>query len=267
MLSKTILVLLAFAWSSAQAGSIGFSINFTANDIAIRNTGTEAAYQLSAWTLDRSAQWQAVQILSGNAAYLAPGKSLSSRRLSPAPDGAIGRADPLLLVLYDQAGGRFAHLAWRQTPALAQHPLPAQRDARQLIISQPDARADKIAATYGIVLPYEGVKGLALPLAAPQPPPNSKRHVWATGAPLVFDSGAGQAGAWLVHETATGELRMQIVPDGIVRGQEQTPRWLVWVRKYMMVWATLLAGLGGLVTLGGLLWSAKVNRHGQPASH
>lgn len=113
-----LILMCSFEFSNkAQAGTIGFSISFTGDEITITNTGSEAAYALSEWTLDQQAHWQKAHILQGNPAYVAPGKKLIARRQSQAASTGLGKADPLLLVLHDQAGSRITQLAWRQTPA------------------------------------------------------------------------------------------------------------------------------------------------------
>ncbi|MDD5031140.1 MAG: 6-pyruvoyl-tetrahydropterin synthase-related protein, partial [Rhodoferax sp.] len=241
----------------AGAGNIGFSIRFTGDEIAITNTGNEPAYQVSEWTLDAAASWQRVQVLDGNAAYLAPGQSLTGRRFSPAAPAGLGRADPLLVLLHDQAGGRIAQLAWRQAPLAQQTPLPTQRQGEQLSVAADTALAQKIIASYGLVVPYEGISQLGKPLLAVAPPPNPLRHVWRVDAPLRLATGAAQGGAWLVHENAAGELHLQIVPDGVVRGQEQMPSWLVWLRKYGLQAAAWLGALGALLVIGRWVWAAR----------
>jgi hypothetical protein len=241
----------------ALAGSIGFSISFTADEIAITNTGTEPAYRVSEWTLDAASQWQRVQVESGNAAYLPPGQSLKGRRLTSAAPSGLGRADPLLVLLHDQAGSRIAQLAWRQTPTTHPQPLPTQRQGVQLSVPADTAREQKIIASYALVVPYEGIGQLGQPLLSTAAPANPLRHVWATDAPMLLTTGAAQGGAWLVHENASSALSVQIVPDGVVRGQEQVPVWLVWGRQYLLQVAAWLAGLGALMLAGGWAWAAR----------
>lgn len=252
LLRATALAGLLFVMPTALAGSIGFLINFTADEMALTNTGTEAGYEFSLWTLDESAKWQKAEILSGNAAYLAPAKSLKGRRHSAPAATGLGRADPLLVVFYDQAGSRIAQLAWRQAPARAPYAQATWREARQLHIAR--GSASEIAATHGIVVPYEGIDQLAhrfSPLAAP---PDPLRHVWTEGSSrMTLDTGAGQGGVWLVHETAGGALQVQIVADGLVRGQEQVPAWLGWARRYLMTFAQGLAVLGAALLVAGLV--------------
>lgn len=254
------LLIESFVWlllspSIALAGSIGFSVNFKANEISITNTGTEAAYQLSIWALNQSAKWQKVQILTGNADYLAPGKFLQVHRQSTAATTGLGRGDPLLVLLHDNAGSRITQLAWRQSPAPTPYALPTLRHARQLIITAGNANASKIVATYGITVPYEGIARLAHRFSAAEPPPDPLRHLWASGPSMALDTGAGQGGAWLVHETAAGDLQVQIVADGRVRGQEQVPTWLNWARRNLMTVAQALAALGAVLLGLGFVWA------------
>jgi hypothetical protein len=236
----------------ADAGSIGFSIGFNEDDIRITNTGSDAAYQVSGWTLDAASQWRQVQVQQGNLAYLPPGKSLKSRRVARAASSGMGRADPLLLVFYDQAGSRLAQLAWRQTPAAQPSLMSATRHDEQLVIDPGADNLQKIVVSYGVALPYEGIQQLARPLTLTgAPPPNPLRHVWSAATPMTMNTGAGQGGAWLVHENALGALSLQVIPDGVPRGQEQVPIWLTWVRRYLMQTAGVLAGLGLVLIVVG----------------
>ncbi|OIQ69412.1 hypothetical protein GALL_489870 [mine drainage metagenome] len=112
--------------------------------------------------------------------------------------------------------------------------------------------------SYAITVPYEGIAALAHPLpATPPPPPNPLRHAWADGPSMTLDTGAAQAGAWLVHESASGDLQVQIVPDGVVRGAEQVPPWLPWVRLHLLTLAQALAAVGALVLVVGFFWPAR----------
>jgi hypothetical protein len=237
-----------------QAGSIGFSVSFLGEEISISNTGSDAAYHLSEWTLNSENQWRKTQVIDGNDAYLAPGKTLKARRPSLPAEIGLGKADPFLLVLYDQAGSRIAQLAWRHAPAIQPQPLPAMRNGAEVMVAASTALDQKVAITYALVVPYEGIERLAQPLSwASVPPSNPIRHTWASGQPLVIDAGQGQAGVWLVHETAQGELHLQIVPDGFLRGQEQVPAWLMWTRQYLMTVAMVLAALGALTMVFGFV--------------
>lgn len=245
------LVWLLLATPLALAGSIGFSVDFTGDELSITNASGEAGYQFSLWTLNPSEQWQQVTILSGNAAYLAPGKTLKGRRQSPAKTSGLGRADPLLVMLFDQAGSRIVQLAWRQTPVSAPYSLPTQRRDRWLDVSAGGAREAKIAVSYGITVPYEGINRLALGISTAEKPPAPMRQVWATGQTMTLDTGAGQGGTWLAHETALGDLQVQIVADGKERGREQVPAWLNWVRQRLMAISSDLALAGFVLLLGG----------------
>lgn len=257
------LVCLLLAPSIAMAGSIGFSVSFKANEISVTNTGTEAAYQLSLWTLSPSAKWQVAQALTGNSDYLAPGKIIQVRRQSVAATTGLGRGDPLLLLVHDKAGSQITQLAWRQPPPPASYALPTLRQVGQLIITARDANAAKIVASYGITVPYAGIARLAHRFQAAGAPPDPLRHVWVARSSMTLDTGAGQSGAWLVHETAAGNLQLQIVTDGRVRGQEQVPNWLSWVRGRLMTVAQALAIFGAALMVFGLILA---RRKSAPAS-
>jgi hypothetical protein len=251
----------------AQAGSISFSISFTGDYVSITNTGSDAAFQVSEWMLDSTLQWRAVQVQQGNHAYLPPGQILKAHRVGRAPDTSLGRADPLFLVFFDQAGSRMAQLAWRQKPQVQPAPLETRRHHEQLVVEPSAAHSQKTVATFAVVMPYEGIQQLSKPLALNNAqPPNLIRHVWSTNTPMVVNTGAGQGGVWLVHEDASGGLRLQTVQDGVVRGQEQVPRWLIWIRLYFMQAAGVLAGVGLMVTaVGFVLKSRKLHRTGHAA--
>ncbi|OIN94166.1 MAG: hypothetical protein AUJ20_01590 [Comamonadaceae bacterium CG1_02_60_18] len=262
-----IVILRVFLWLlallaalPAQAGSIGFSISFSGDDIALTSSGSEPAYQVSAWTLDDALHWQRVPVLSGNAAYLPPGQGIKGRRLGAAAPTGLGRADPLLVLLHDQAGSPIAQLAWRQAPAAHPQPLPSQRSGAQLSVAADAALEQKIMASYAVAVPYEGVQQLAKPRPANAAPPDPLRHVWAAGAPLLLATGTAQGGTWLVHESAGGALSVQIVPDGVARGQEQVPAWLAWARLHLLRVAAWLAGLGALMGVGGWLGARGLSR-------
>jgi len=246
------LLVLFLVCSEAFAGSIGFSVNFTRDEIAISNTGSDAAYHISEWTLDSANQWRKAEVIDGNDAYLAPGKTLKSRRPSLPNSDGLGKADPLLVVMHDQAGSRIAQLAWHHAPAIQPQPLLTMRNGAEVTVAADTALDQTITTTYALVVPYEGIERLAQSLSlASAPPPNLIRHTWASGQPLVVETGKGQAGVWLVHETEQGDLRLQIVPDGFLRGQEQVPAWLLWARQYMMTVAMVLAALGVLTMVVG----------------
>ncbi len=262
-LTLRILLLSVATAMSAHAGNIGFSISFTGDDITITNTGSEPAYQLSEWTLDTTSQWRKTQVLEGNPAYLAPGRALKSRRQTSAAPKGIDQADPMLLLLHDQAGSPITQLAWRRMPAAPVTPLSFERHGTQLRVNAA-AESAAIASTYAIVVPYNGIAQLAQPYTEVTAPPRLLQHAWNSATPLLLETGQGQSGAWLVHETAAGELRLQIVPDAVQRGQEQKPGWLRWAQQHLLPWSAALAGIGLLWLVLGSWLSGKRPR--QPAN-
>jgi hypothetical protein len=176
--------------------------------------------------------------------------------LSGATSG-LALGDPLLVMLFDKAGSRIAQLAWRQTPATALTALPTQRHGSQLVIAGATTSAANIVATYGITVPYAGVARLTQSFALAEPPPDPLRHLWALGPTMTLDTGAAQAGVWLVHQTGTGELQGQTVVDGVARGFEQVPTWLTWVRRHWARYVQALAGLGAFLLLTGLVLAGR----------
>ena len=244
---------LTLAMTLARAGSIGFGIALTGSAITLTHSGDAWAYRVSLWTLDAAAHWQPVQIVSGNSDALAPGQRLTGQRRVPPPATGLGRSDPLLVLFHDQAGAHFAQVAWRRPPPRLESPFPFRRAGDRLDIVPP-ATGELPIATYAIAMPYPGIGGLTQPFATRTAPPNPVRHAWTPPPPLQLQTGAGQAGAWLVHEFADGATRLQIVPDGVARGQEQTPAWLSVVRQYAYRVAAGLSLIGLLaLAAGGLL--------------
>ncbi len=251
-----LLVVPPLAW----AGSIGFSVSYTGDELVITNTGNEAGYQFSIYTLGPSMQWQAVSIAAGNIAYLLPGQSLKGRRQSGAAPGGLGRADPLLVLFHDQAGSPISQLAWRLSPPQAMQPMLTHRDGRQLQVSYNHTTDAQTLVSYGIGVPYAGVAQLARQFTAAPPPPNPLRHAWDQGPLMTLDTGAGQGGTWLLHESATGELQLQIVADGKLRGAEQVPFWLIWMRQGVPMWAAAIGVLGALLLAAGFVWKPSGRR-------
>ena len=249
----TLFVCLFFPWLAVQAGSIGFSVEFAGDEVSILNTGNEAGYQLSLWTLDASAKWQRMQVISENSDYLPPANTLRSRRGSPRAANGLGRIDPLLVIFFDQSGSRIVQIAWHQSPPLISSLLPTQRDGRRLDIFAAKSLPLKIVSTYAIVVPYEGISQLAHELLQTSIPPDPVRHVWADGSRMSIDTGDGQMGGWLVHELADGTQQLQVVTDGMVPGAEQVPVWLRWLRANNGTLAWLVAGLGVLLIFIGCL--------------
>ena len=247
----TLFVSASLVFQFAWAGSISFSIGFTGDEIILNNTGTEAGYQFSLWTLDSSEKWQHLPIFAGNVAYLAPGKNLRGRRQVLPAVSALGRADPLLVIFHDQAGGRTAQLAWRQAPTAARSLLKTQHDSTSLKIAAGDKN---IITTYGIVVPYDGIKRLTNRFSFGESPPDPLHHMWTDRAVMKLKTGAGLAGAWLIHESSAGDLQVQIVPDGRIRGQEQIPFWLLWVRQNLMTFAAIFFVFGAVLFVAGFIW-------------
>ena len=247
------LACLIFVPSIALSGSISFSVDFTGSEVVLTNTGSEAAYRLSMWTLDRSEKWQRLAVLGGNADFLEPQQQVKGRRQLFNATSGLAVADPLLMMLFDKAGSRIAQLAWRRPPTAALTTLPAQRHGPRIDIAAGKASAANIVATYGITVPYAGVARLAQSFAAAEPPPDPLRHLWTASPAMTLNTGAAQAGVWLVHQTATGELQVQTVVDGVSRGLEQVPAWLVWVRRHWARYVQAFAGLGAFLLLAGLV--------------
>jgi hypothetical protein len=239
--------------SASHAGTIGFSVVFQGDEVSVINKGSDAGYQLSLWTLDANTQWKKMQVIAGNTDYVAPAAVLNARRSAAVGPTAIGRLDPILVVLFDQAGSRIVQLAWHQNPTPFPSPFASRRAGSRLDISapSPDVSAPAVVATLGIVVPYEGIGQLAQKFSQDMPPPDPVRHSWAAGSTMSLETGAGQMGAWFLHELADGTQQLQVVVDGKVRGAEQLPAWLPWLRQNTWILTGLLAGLGCVLVIAG----------------
>ncbi|MDP3651264.1 MAG: hypothetical protein Q8R67_06240 [Rhodoferax sp.] len=252
------LIWLLVASSVSQAGSIGFAVEFAGDEVSIVNKGSDAGYQLALWTLDASAKWRKMQVLSGNSNYLPPEGSLKALRGVTRGVKGLGRVDPLLIILYDQAGSHIVQVAWHQSPLLFPSPLVSQRDGRRLDILAGHSNGARIVTTYAIVDPYKGIAQLAHAFSPELVPPDPVHHVWADRSILSLDTGEGQMGGWLVHEFADGTQQLQVVTDGMVPGAEQVPVWLRWLRANSGTLAWVVAGLGGVLVFVGCLGLGRV---------
>jgi hypothetical protein len=231
-----------------MAGTIGFKVSFVGDDVSITHTGNEAAYRLRWYTLSAAQVWQPIEVIDGQDDYVAPGQSLRGRRV-PGGNTGLGAHDPLLLVFLDQAGSQISQLAWRRPPGRSGVVWPVSREAGLLRLCPPNQAVAGAGAGYVIAVPDPGVRALALPFASPRAPPNPVLLGSAPGTCQTLNTGQGQTAAWLLHATADGTLRVQLVPDGEIRGQAHKPKWLAWARRHLLS----LAGLAALVGVGLLL--------------
>jgi tetratricopeptide (TPR) repeat protein len=235
---------------NAQAGTIGFTLSFLDNTVSVTNTGSDAAFLVSIWSLDPSGNWKKMDAVTGDAKYLPAAASLVERQTLGHGAGALAANDPILVIFYDQAGSRMVQLAWRTPPNIALVGLGTQRDGGLVTVDQAMPGPDAPTHTYAIAVPYQGISRLANPFSIDEiNPPNPVRHAWSDGPSFSLDTGKGQAGVWLIHEAANGSLRLQIVVDGINRGQENLPIWLPWIRVNLGWISIAAAGLFGLLML------------------
>ena len=237
---------------SSYAGSLGFNIQFKADQISLQNTGSEAAYRLAVYSLGADQAWQALPVLSGDAHYFEAQKSITVQD-KPSVGAGLTALGPVLIVFNDQSGGSMAHVAWRNTPPASQSVLAFERQGAQLKVLKPEAQSAGIARTWAIVVPYAGIEAMAHPLQTIPTPPKPYRMDWqASSLPFTLNTGDGQSGAWLVHELTSGAVSLQIVPDGRVRGSEQLPRWVAWFRANGLAAALVLGLASSVVILSGL---------------
>ena len=245
----------------ALAGSLSFDVSFV-GDTAITavNRGNESAYLARAWQLDAKGQWQSLLNEAGGSSEWKAGATLTFRRPSapkPAP-GTPASFDPILFRVIDQAGGAIPQLAWRTPPPGGEAVFSAGHAGGMLNIAVLPGGSRGVVATHVIYYPYQGVGRLALPLSMAaldsEQPPAVVRHAWGSErSGIELPVGAGQPGAWLLHEVATPAgpaLFLQVVPDGIQRGTEQRSPWLVMAQRHFGLLAAIVGGLGALLLIG-----------------
>ena len=264
MLRALVFLAVSFAGLNGLAGTIGFSIQFQGDKVAVQNNGNESAFHVGLFTLNEKNTWQKNISASPESEHLSPQARLETTRAS-APDSksALTSVDPILVLFNDQSGSAMTQLAWRKAPPHAPFTLPYDRQGTQLRIHPPAGNAaSNIVKTYAIVVPYAGIAALAQPLQAIQTPPPPVSSHWAAGAgatDLIIETGTGLSGAWLLHESPSGELSLQVITDGKQRGSEQIPAWLIGVRKFGLWFANWL-WVFGLLTMGASVWLIKRQR-------
>jgi hypothetical protein len=233
---------LAIGVNPIFAGTIGFTMTFNGNEVTITHTGNEAAYRMSWYTLNAAMVWQPVQTSSGNVDYLAPGQTLRGNRSVEGKAGLRGN-DLMLLTFFDQAGSAITQLGWHRAQQLVSAAWRIDRDDSLLRVCSTDQNVDG-AATYIFLLPNSGIQSLAMPFAEMPYPPNPQRLLDGRGDCRILNTGEGQAEAWLLFPSVSGALHMQLVKDGLVRGQAHLPVWLMWARKHLNTVAAVIALVG-----------------------
>lgn len=236
-----------------HAGHLGFQVSYHPQTVAVINKGNEQVFQLTLYALDRFGQWRPQSSSDGQVQHhLNPEQAVLVQHSAHAQN-ALAMADPLLLVFYDASGTRFAHLAWRNQPALPPVLFPFQRFGPHVLIHQSEGVAVPYLRSWLIGLPSPGIAGLAEAPQAAIPPPPPFQMDWkldgTTGQSVTVQTGKGQRGVWLVHEAAGGALYLQIIGDGITAGTEQMPVWLQFLKQYGYVLSLVLIVLGGLLTV------------------
>lgn len=235
----------------ATAGTLQFQVVMAPTSICLTNSGSDTAYHVTPWSLDSRSHWVRLPAPSNDGDSLEPWRRRCFQRDSAPPTTPLGRQDPVLIQLRDQAGGTMAHLAWGHPPPPEAAGLRTGRIGPRLEIMPPEPSVG-ILATQVIAVPYAGIAALASPLRSMEPPRDPILHDWHAGQTLTLDTGAGHGGAWLVHRHRDGHLAMQIVPDGVVRGREQIPSWLTWLKRHASLLAGLLFLTGSAILLAGL---------------
>lgn len=252
-------LLLLTIFSSASAESLSFQLEtFADGHFSIENRGDECAYRPSIWQLAASGEWERLALEGDGPGEIAPLKkvrgfmltSITAKRTLPA------YLRPLLVHVYDQAGAPIVQIAWPLPPRQATDRLEAQHIGERLRIYAPSKPQTSILATYILLVPDRGVAQLAYPMGKLAGLPRVVRHAWSAEPWFEIESGAGLAGAWLLHEeesSATDGLSLQIVPDGLLRGQSHQPFWIMAsTGKAILIFIGALAMVGLLLVVLGL---------------
>ena len=233
MLSRLVFPVVLFLYSVCNAGTVGFSVDFTNEVISIKNTGTESAYRLTAWSLGGAhEEWVKVNLNASESAYLEPGHRAEGNLVGSVSNSVISKACPVVIAFFDQAGAPFYQLTWRSSPSRIFVPLEFSRQNSVLTVKKDNELRKDLLFTYVISNPYQGIHELTQPISRNIRIPSISKHEWSTGLPIVLDTGPAQTGVWLIHEYENKTLELQIIADGVARGTEQLPAFIVFLRNY-----------------------------------
>ena len=227
------------------AGTVGFSVDFTNQVISIKNTGTESAYRLTAWSLGGAhEEWVKVNLNASESAYLEPGHRAEGNLVGNVSNSVISKACPVVIAFFDQAGAPFYQLTWRSSPGRIFVPLEFNRQNSVLTVKRDNELRKDLLFTYVISNPYQGIHELTQPISQNIRIPSISKHDWSTGLPITLDTGPVQTGVWLIHEYENKTLELQIIPDGVARGTEQLPVFIVFLRKYFLHISAMFLSFG-----------------------
>lgn len=246
-------ILLCLISSVSHAGQIIFSLEYADKAITLKNSGNESVYNLDIYTLGQSQTWEKSEVQNNH--FLAPGQTLQSiRNLGPTRK-PLSLVDPVLLVGNEQSGAIFTQLAWRKSLPVSSALLPVSRNGRYVALDQNKTILRSTIFYY----PQEGIQLLSASVMSKSKPPDPLVVEWSQkNRSILLDTGIGESGLWILNELMNGELGVQIVGDGVVKGKEQVPWWLARLRAEGLIWSMLLLMIGtGLMFLGGLSTALK----------
>ncbi|HCC55409.1 MAG TPA: hypothetical protein DEQ20_10890 [Desulfobulbaceae bacterium] len=254
--------------SPAMAESLSFQLEtFADGHFSIENRGDERAYRPSIWQLASSGDWERLALEGDGPGEIAPLKKVRGLMLTSTTPNRTHPAylRPFLVHVHDQAGAPIAQIAWPLPPRQATDRLETQHIGARLRIYAPSKTQASIRATYVLIVPDQGVAQLAYPLDTFTGLSRVVRHAWGVEPWFEVESGVGLAGAWLLHEeanSATEGLSLQIVPEGLLRGQTHQPFWvLVSIGKAILIFVGALAVVSLLLILLGLCLQRKKTVH------
>jgi hypothetical protein len=241
---------------SGIAGTVGFRVNYLPQSIQLVNIGDESVFELAAFMIDDQVQFNKLTFVNeSTSSGFTPQQSKTllpwvAKKVNP-----LVQIDPLLIRFKDQSGSEIVHMAWRNAPPLPPELLSFQRHGAHVTIRHAPQTTRPYRRTWAISVPLKGIAELAkTPETALWPPAPPVEIVWNAAhiadQSLTIDTGPGQGGIWLVHESHDGKLSLQVIGNGIAMGSEQKPLWLMFFKNHGFELALGLIVFGLFLALG-----------------
>lgn len=228
--AKTVFVLAALLLSPpALAGVLTFRLSLTGSQLTVISQGDSSAFYPAVYRMLPDGNWSRLAATSAPAELAAGARMQLTWPDTRPPEqlSELDRMQPVMVRFFDQAGVGFGQISFFRAPPAAKTALRARYAGGALQIEAPDSAAP-IRASWVLWPREEGIKPIRLPVRFEhRVPPSAVRIDWRRQGKLPFrlDTGAGQPGAILLHETEQG-YRLQLMPGGGLQGREQRSAWL-----------------------------------------
>lgn len=247
---------LVVASFNAFAGSITFNLSLTGSTLTLTQQGSSAFYP-AVYRMLPDGQWQPLALAPGEVApaEMAAGAHLDfvwpdMRPLESLPP--FERIRPMMVRFFDQAGVSLGQISFFNQPPSASETVQASYATGQLVITPPAGASSTIRSSWLLWPQEDGIDPIRKPVQFEHHQPPARHIEWRSGMEkLRVNTGGGQPGAFLLHETAQG-YELQPLPSGDVQGKQQRSAWLDASQKFY--WAGgLAAGLAVIVLLAHLI--------------